>query len=130
MYHDTMKQKYFKIWITAAGFIGIAFGVFYSIFGLKGLPIYHKIVPAASYDGWSRGLYGAVFIGFSVLLLLLGRRAIQKRDKELGKILFYGIAAWLAYEALFSLIYGVYINAIIDVVLITFLSYPLLRGIR
>jgi len=125
-----MKQKYFLAWITTAGFIGIIFGVFYSIFGLKGLPIYNRIVPAASYDGWGRGLYGAVFIGFSVLLLLLGRRAIQKRDKELGRILFYGVAAWLTYEALFSLIYGVYLNAWVDVVLVTFLSYPLLRGIR
>jgi len=125
-----MKRKYFTIWITAAGFIGIAFGIFYTIFGLKGLPIYHKIVPTASYDGWSRGLYGAVFIGFSVLLLLLGRRAIQRKDKELGKILFYGIAAWLLYEALISLIYGVYLNVVVDIVLVMFLSYPLLKGIR
>jgi len=125
-----MKHKYFVGWITAAGIIGICFGIFYSIFGLKGLPIYQKIVPAASYEGWGRGLYGAVFIGFSVLLLLLGRRAIQRKDKALSNILFYGIAAWLAYEALFSLIYGVYINAIVDVFLIIFLSYPLLRGVR
>lgn len=125
-----MKHKYFVRWITIAGIIGICFGIFYSIFGLQGLPIYQKIVPDASYENWSRGLYGAVFIGFSVLLLLLGRRAIQRKDKALGKILFYGIAAWLAYEALFSLIYGVYINVLVDVVLIIFLSYPLLRGIR
>lgn len=125
-----MKQKLFTFWITAAGFIGIAFGVFYTIFGLKGLPIYHKIVPAASYDGWSRGLYGAVFIGFSVLLLLLGRRVIIRKDKELGKILFYGIAAWLIYEAVISLIYGVYLNVVVDIVLVAFLSYPLLKGFR
>lgn len=125
-----MKQKLFTIWITAAGFIGIAFGVFYTIFGLKGLPIYHKIVPASSYDGWSRGLYGAVFIGFSVLLLLLGRRVIIRKDKELGKILFYGITAWLIYEAIISLIYGVYLNVLVDIVLVAFLSYPLLRGFR
>lgn len=125
-----MKQKLFTIWITAAGFIGIAFGVFYTIFGLKGLPIYHKIVPASSYDGWSRGLYGAVFIGFSVLLLLLGRRVIKQKDKELGKILFYGITAWLIYEAIISLIYGVYLNVLVDIVLVAFLSYPLLRGFR
>lgn len=125
-----MKQKLFTIWITAAGFIGIAFGVFYTIFGLKGLPIYHKIVPASSYDGWSRGLYGAVFIGFSVLLLLLGHRVIKQKDKELGKILFYGITAWLIYEAIISLIYGVYLNVLVDIVLVAFLSYPLLRGFR
>jgi hypothetical protein len=117
-------------WITIAGVIGILFGVFYSLFGLEGLPVYQKFVPEASFEGWSRGLYGAAFIGFSVLLLLLGRRAIKQHDKELGKILFYGVAAWITYEALISLIYGVYINVLVDAVLIAFLGYPLLKGTR
>ena len=125
-----MKQKHFVRLITAAGFVGILFGVFYSIFGLEGLPIYQKIVPAAHTVNWNRGLYGAVFIGFSVLLLLLGRRAIQKHDKELGRITFYGVAAWLSYEALMSLVYGVYLNVAVDVVLLVFLGYPLLKGTR
>ncbi|HSX33777.1 MAG TPA: hypothetical protein VLF91_05580 [Candidatus Saccharimonadales bacterium] len=125
-----MKQKHFIWWITTAGIIGILFGLFYSIVGLEGLPIYQEFVPAASFQGWSRGLYGSVFIGFSVLLLLLGRRAIQKRDRELGKILFYGVAAWLAYEALISVVYGVYINVLVDIALVTFLGYPLLRSTR
>jgi hypothetical protein len=116
--------------VTAAGIIGIVFGIFYSISGLEGLPVYEKFVPAESLEDWSRGLYGSVFIGFSVLLLLLGRRAILQKDRGLGKILVCGIAAWIAYEALMSLIYGVYINVLVDVVLISFLSYPLLRGTR
>ena len=125
-----MKQKYFLRWITVAGSIGILFGIFYAIFGLNGLPIYQKFVPESSFDGWSRGLYGAAFIGFSVLLLLIGRRAIQKNDKELVKILLCGIASWLAFEALISLIYKVYINVGVDIVLMTFLSFPLLKSIR
>lgn len=125
-----MKQEHFILWVTIAGIIGIVFGLFYSMFGLEGLPVYQKFVPEASFVGWSRGLYGSVFIGFSVLLLLLGRRAIKQHDKELGKILFFGIVAWIAYEALISLIYGVYINILVDVVLIVFLGYPLLRGTR
>lgn len=125
-----MKQKHFMRWVTVAGLVGIAFGIFYSLFGLEGLPVYQKFVPGASFQGWSRGLYGSVFIGFSVLLLLLGRRAIKQHDKELGKIVFYGVAAWLAYEALMSLIYGVYINVVVDVALIVFLGYPLLKGTR
>lgn len=125
-----MKHKQYIWWITAAGLVGIVFGLFYSIFGLEGLPVYQKFVPEASFEGWSRGLYGSVFIGFSVLLLLLGRRAIKQRDKELGRIVFYGVAAWLAYEALVSLIYGVYINVLVDVALIAFLGYPLQKGTR
>lgn len=125
-----MKQKQYIWWVTAAGLIGLIFGVFYSIFGLEGLPVYQKFVSQTSFEGWSRGLYGSVFIGFSVLLLLLGRRAIKQHDKELGRIVFYGVAAWLAYEALMSLIYGVYINVLVDVALIIFLGYPLLKGTR
>jgi hypothetical protein len=125
-----MNTKYLVTWITVAGIVGVAFGIFYSIFGLQGLPVYQKFVPAASFEGWSRGLYGSVFIGFSVLLLLLGRRAIQQKDRELGKILLAGVAAWIGYEALMSVVYGVYINVLVDVVLIVFLSYPLLRGTR
>jgi hypothetical protein len=125
-----MKQKHFMRWVTIAGVIGILFGIFYSMFGLEGLPVYQKFVPEASFEGWSRGLYGSVFIGFSILMLLLGRRAIKQHDKELGKIVFYGVAAWLAYEALMSLIYGVYINVLVDVALTAFLGYPLLKGPR
>jgi hypothetical protein len=125
-----MKQKQFVWWITAAGLIGLAFGIFYSLFGLEGLPVYQRFVPQASFDGWSRGLYGSVFIGFSVLLLLLGRRAVQRHDQELGKILFYGVAAWIGYEALMSALYGVYINVLVDAALIVFLGYPLLKGTR
>jgi len=130
VYHRHMKQKHFFRWVTAIGCIGILFGLFYSVSGLEGLPVYQKFVPSASFDAWTRGLYGSVFIGFSVLLLLLGRRAIKQHDKELGKILFYGVAAWLAYEAFMSVIYGVYINVLVDVALVAFLGYPLLKGTR
>lgn len=125
-----MKQKHFMRWITIAGLIGIAFGLFYSMFGLEGLPVYQKFVPESSFEGWSRGLYGSVFIGFSVLLLLLGRRAIKQHDKGLGKIVYCGVTAWLTYEALMSLIYGIYINVLVDIALVAFLGYPLLKGTR
>ena len=113
-YNGTMKQKHFVLWITIVGLIGIMFGVFYAIFGLEGLPVYQKFVPKAFFEEWSRGLYGSVFIGFSVLLFLIGRRAIQKQDRELARILIFGIGSWLVFEAAVSLVYGVYINVLVD----------------
>ncbi len=92
--------------------------------------MYQRFVPTESMEAWSRGLYGATFIGFSVLLLLLGRRAIQQKDEQLGRILIFGIATWIIYEAIISLIYGVYINVLIDIALISFLSYPVIKGTR
>lgn len=117
-------------WMTFAGVIGLAFGVFYSIFGLGGLPAYHKLVPATSLEPWSNGLYGAVFIGFCILLLFIGRYAFQINDKKLMRILLYGVGSWLAVEALYSLIYGIYFNVGIDIALMVLLGFPLLKGIK
>lgn len=125
-----MKQKYLVVWVTATGIIGIIFGIFYATFGLQSLPVYQKFVPATFFDAWSKGLYGATFIGFSVLLLLIGRRAIQNKDRELTKILILGIGSWLVFEAVVSLIYKVYVNVAVDVAIMAFLSYPLLIGTR
>lgn len=117
-------------WISIVGIIGIVFGIFYAFFGLNGLPIYQKIVPASAYIPWSNGLYGAVFIGFSVLLFFIGRHAFRSKDKSLMKMLLYGIAAWLIVEASFSLFYGVYLNVLVDIVLMAFLGFPLVAGIK
>lgn len=125
-----MNQKTSILWMSAVGIIGFAFGVFYSIFGLEGLPVYDIFISADVFPAWSNGLYGSVFIGFSVLLFFVGRRAFQMNDKGLMKALLYGINSWLIVEALFSLCYGVYFNVAVDVVLSAFLSYPLVRGIR
>lgn len=125
-----MKQKYLVAWVTCAGLIGIIFGIFYAIFGLEGLPVYQKFVPERFFEEWSKGLYGSVFVGFSVLLLLIGRHAIQNKDRELAKILIGGIGSWLVFEATISLIYGVYINILVDIVIMAVLSFPLLKAIQ
>lgn len=115
---------------SIVGAIAVLFGIFYAFFGLDGLPAYHKFVPKEVFTDWSNGLYGSVFIGFGVLLFFVGRYAFQKNDKALMKMLLYGINSWLIVEALFSLYYGIYFNVGVDIVLMAFLSFPLLRGIR
>lgn len=125
-----MKRNYLVNWITLAGVIGLAFGIFYAFFGLEGLPVYDRLVPAESFKPWKNGLYGSVFIGFSILLLLIGRHALQKDDKPLMKMLMYGIGAWIGVEALFSALYGVYFNLLVDVVLLGFLLFPLAKGVH
>jgi hypothetical protein len=125
-----MKSQHLVTWISIAGIIGLLFGIFYAFFGLNGLPVYQKLIPATVYTPWSNGLYGAVFIGFSVLLLLVGRHAFQTKDKFLMKALLWGIASWMIVEALFSFYYGVYFNIGVDIFLMIFLGLPLLLGIR
>lgn len=125
-----MKSQHLITWISIAGIIGVLFGVFYALFGLNGLPVYKKFVPLTVYTPWSNGLYGAVFIGFSILLFLVGRHALKTKDKFLMRALLYGIAAWMIVEASFSLYYGVYFNAGVDVFLTIFLGFPFVLGIR
>lgn len=129
-----MKSQNLITWISAVGVIGVIFGIFYGLFGLHGLPVYQKFVPDVVYTQWSNGLYGAVFIGFSVLLFFFGRYAFQNKNKTLMKFLLYGIASWLIVEALFSFYYGIYINGIyinvgVDIALMVFLGLPLVIGI-
>ena len=125
-----MNQKNSIIWFTVAGIIGILFGIFYAFFGLAGFPAYSILIPKEVIIPWSNGLYGAVFIGFSILLFFIGRHAFQTNDTKLMKALLYGIFAWLIVEALFSIYYGVFFNVGVDIALMIFLGFPLIKGIK
>lgn len=125
-----MKSKHLTTWISIAGIIGVLFGLFYAFFGLHALPVYQKFVPSNVYIPWSNGLYGAVFIGFSVLLFFVGRHAFQTKDKTLMKALLYGILSWLIVEAFFSFYYGVYLNVLVDILLAVVLGLPFVMGIK
>ena len=125
-----MNSQHLIYWISLAGIIGVLFGIFYAFFGLESLPVYQEFVPGAVYESWRNGLYGATFIGFSVLLFFVGRYAFQQNDATLMKALLYGIFSWLIVEALFSWYYGIYINVAVDVALAVFLGLPFLIGLR
>src|SRR5688572_26872304 len=125
-----MNPKISITWISSVGIIGVLFGAFYAVFGLHGLPVYQNFVPESVYTPWSNGLYGATFIGFSVLLFFVGRHAFRTNDKTLMKALLYGIASWLIVEAFFSIYYGIYFNVLVDIALMAVLGFPLVVGIR
>lgn len=125
-----MGQKGLTTWISIAGIIGILFGVFYAFYGLSGFPAYGLLIPAEVIGRWGNGLYGSTFVGFSVLLLLVGRHAFKKQDRELMKALLCGIYAWLIIEAAFSIYYSVYFNVGVDVLLAFVLGFPLIKGIK
>lgn len=125
-----MSKRRSIIWMSVVGVIGTLFGLFYAFFGLNSLPVYQKFVADTVYTQWSNGLYGSIFIGFSVLLFFVGRHSFQTNNKTLMKALLYGIESWLIVEAFFSFYYGVYINVVVDIVLMVFLGLPLVLGMR
>lgn len=125
-----MNKNRSIVWMSIVGIIGILFGLFYALFGLAGFPAYGALISQDVIVPWSNGLYGSTFIGFSVLLLVVGRNAFQTHNTKLMKALLYGIYSWLFVEAAFSIYYGVYFNVGVDVLLAIVLGYPLIAGIR
>src|SRR5689334_23373494 len=125
-----MDKRGLIVWINCVGIIGVLFGIFYAFFGLESLPVYKIFVPTGVYKAWSSGLYGSTFIGFSVLLLLVGRHAFTTNDKVLMRALLYGVMSWLIVEGFFSFYYGIYINVAVDVALTLFLGWPIMIAMR
>ena len=119
-----MNQKDFVIWFSLLGIIGTLFGIVYAFFGLAILPVSRDVLLP-----WGNGVYGATLIGFSVTIFFAGRHAFRKNDSNLIKALLFGIFSWLIVEALFSLYYGVYFNFGVDVTLMIFFGFPLIKMI-
>ena len=120
-----MNQKNFVIWFSILGIIGTLFGIVYAFVGLGILPVQRDVLIP-----WGNGVYGATLIGFSVTIFFAGRHAFSKNDPGLMKALLFGTFAWLITEALFSLYYGVYFNVGVDVILMLFFGFPLIKMIR
>ncbi|HTK04568.1 MAG TPA: hypothetical protein VL500_03215 [Candidatus Eisenbacteria bacterium] len=109
---------------TAAGIIGVCFGVVYAFWGLGILPVQKDVLVP-----WGNGVYGATFIGLSAAIFFVGRQAFRSGDRKMMQALFNAIASWLVIEFLFSIYYRVFFNAGVDVALLILLGYPLRRGI-
>ncbi|MFI5231655.1 MAG: hypothetical protein ACHQSE_03990, partial [Gemmatimonadales bacterium] len=70
-------------------------------------------------------LYGAIMLGWGVTLLLVGKVAFQRDDRDLKRALLGGLAAWLAVEAAASAWFGVWFNVGVDVAVLFLLGAPL-----
>ena len=122
---NLMNQKAYIIWFTILGIIGTLFGIVYAFFGLGILPVSRDVLVP-----WGNGVYGATLIGFMITMLFAGRHAFRTNDPVLMKALLFGISAWFITEASFSLYYRVYFNFGVDVVMMLFFGFPLIRTIR
>jgi len=74
---------------------------------------------------WESALYGAIMLGWGVTLLLLGRIAFARDDKDLKRILLIGLAVWLIFEGIASAWLGVWFNVGVDVAVLTLFAIPL-----
>jgi hypothetical protein len=120
-----MSQNKLMRWFCTVSTILILFGILYCFQGLKILPVKQSVLV-----DWESALYGAIMIGWGTTLVLAGRLAFRKKDKELMKVLVYGILIWLLIEAIFSAYLGVYFNVAVDVGVCALFVIPLVKAIK
>ena len=120
-----MANNKFSIWFSTVSIILILFGFLYCFIGLKILPV-DKVVLL----DWESDIYGAIMIGWGATLFLIGKLAFRRHDKELLKILLYGIIIWLIAEAIFSFYLGVYFNVGVDIAVAALFSFPIIKAIK
>jgi len=110
-----------KIWFFTVSTIALLFGVFFIIFGLKVLPLPNEVLIP-----WESALYGAIMVGWSATLLLIGGIAFSRQDPELKRALWVGLALWLFVEAAASAYFKVWFNVGVDAAVLMLFSVPLL----
>ncbi len=109
-------------WFLTVSAILVLFGLLYVFFGLKVLP-----VPPEVLLPWESALYGSVMIGWGVTLVLAGKIAFRRDDRELKGALLAGLALWLVVESAASAWFGVWFNVGVDVMVLLLFAVPLLR---
>jgi len=113
------------IWFSIVSIILILFGLTYTFFGLKILPVNNNILLQ-----WESALYGAIMTGWGVTLYMLGRVAFRRNDTEIMKAMLYGLFVWLILEAIFSAYLHVWFNVAVDIGVMVLFSFPIIKNIR
>ncbi|MCL5878348.1 MAG: hypothetical protein M1428_00920 [Deltaproteobacteria bacterium] len=122
---NKMKTKNLMLWFSTTSFILILFGLTYTFFGLKILPVSNDVLLQ-----WESALYGAIMTGWGVTLFLVGRIAFRKNDGELLKTILYGLIVWLVLEAALSVYLHVWFNVGVDIAVAVLFIYPIAATIN
>ena len=123
-----MKGHLSARWFRVVTLILIVFGLIFIFFGLK---VFSEMVPIIPHEvllPWESALYGAIMVGWGVTLLLVGRLAFRRQDRELKRALVVGLAVWLSLEAAASAWLGVWFNVGVDAAVCILFAIPLLRA--
>lgn len=122
-----MTKQQLALWFKVVSIILIGFGLLYFFFGLKIFSNDVALIPHRVLLDWESALYGAIMLGWGVTLFLLGRIAFGRDDKELKRMVFIGLAVWLAFEAAASAWLGVWFNVGVDFGVAALFAFPLLH---
>ncbi len=122
-----MNSKTSATWFRVITIILIFFGLLFVFFGLRIFSDNVALIPQSVLLPGESALYGAIMLGWGVTLLLVGRIAFRRDDRELKLALLVGLAVWLAAEAAASAWFGVWFNVGVDAVVLVLFGIPLLN---
>jgi hypothetical protein len=120
-----MNQKQLVQWFSLISVILILFGITYTFFGLKILPVSSDVLLQ-----WESALYGTIMTGWGVTLFFVGRIAFRRNDLELMRAIAYGLIVWLVLEAVFSAYLHVWFNVVVCAAVLLLFILPLLKTMR
>ena len=124
-------------WLWIASLVLIAFGIAMALlnqtivfstmnrsidpaFWPEGIP---EGVPG--YQGWVYGAWGATVIGWGVMVAALVRFAFSRREAWAWWAMVAGIGAWYAVDTAISALHGVWVNVLLNTVLMVMFAIPL-----
>jgi len=122
-----MNARTSAMWFRIVATILILFGLIYAVFGFR---VFSDTIPLIPHDvllPWTSALYGTIMVGWGVTLLFGGNVAFRRKDRELKRALFAGLAVWLTLEAAASAWLGVWFNVGVDIAVLTLFAIPLFR---
>ncbi len=114
-----------RAWFSLVSIVLVLWGIVFAFFGLGVLPVERRVLLS-----WESAIYGAIMMGWGITLLLVGRIAFVRKDRQLTTALFVGIAVWLLAEAAFSARYGVWFNVGVDAGVLLLFGVPLIDNVR
>jgi hypothetical protein len=120
-----MNTRFSMTWFCSVSVVLMLVGIVFAFWGLGILPVNRDVLLH-----WESAIYGAIMIGWGMTLFLVGRIAFRKNDAELMLAMLWGLALWLAVEALFSAFLHVFFNVGVDIAVFALFAIPLIRSVR
>jgi hypothetical protein len=139
-----MKRfTFWQRWLFTVSLLVVGLGVFMAFFNRTAMftPIDEevnavfwgpKLLPPASekFESWLYGVWGAITIGWGILLAFISHYAYKQREKWAWNCLATGLGCWYLIDTGFSLYHQVFFNALFNTILLALFSLPLLATRR
>ncbi len=81
--------------------------------------------PALTFRTWVYGAWGATVAGWGLTLAFLAQHPFRRKERWARNALLVGLSLWYLLDTGFSLLFGVYFNALFNTLLILLAGLPL-----